>query len=99
MERGPDGFRTATRLDTLLDYLLASKRSLSSTTLVWRSNVIVHGAREALTEGVVLRARAPASCGRRWLAEPRRLLARIQHGMEQAAGRAQAGFEVGQALR
>ncbi|KAI9831650.1 MAG: autophagy protein 17 [Phylliscum demangeonii] len=91
MERGLDGSRTATGLDTLLDYLLASKRSLSSTTLVWRANEIVHGAREALTEGVVLRARAGFL--RQAMAEQWRLLARIQHGIEQAAGRGQADFE------
>ncbi|KAI9810066.1 MAG: autophagy protein 17 [Phylliscum demangeonii] len=61
MERGLDGSRTATGLETLLDYLLTSKRSLSSTTLA--------------------------------MAEPWRLLARIQHGIEQAAGRGQADFE------
>ncbi|KAI9882468.1 MAG: hypothetical protein M1823_005785 [Watsoniomyces obsoletus] len=45
-------------LEKLLDYLLASKRSLSATEQVWRANTIVHSAREALVEAVELRARS-----------------------------------------
>ena len=44
-------------LETLVSYLLASKRSLSSIDHVWRANEIVTSARTALEDSVVLRAR------------------------------------------
>ncbi|RAL64145.1 hypothetical protein DID88_002038 [Monilinia fructigena] len=44
-------------LETLVAYLLASKRSLSSISTVWRANEIVTSAKRALEESVILNAR------------------------------------------
>ncbi|TAQ85735.1 hypothetical protein B7494_g5928 [Chlorociboria aeruginascens] len=44
-------------LETLVSHLLASKRSLSSISTVWRANEIVTSARSALEESMVLNAR------------------------------------------
>lgn len=44
-------------LETLVSHLLASKRSLSSISSVWRANEIVTAARSSLEESVVLGAR------------------------------------------
>ena len=44
-------------LEQLVAYLLASKRSLSSISLIWRAREIVDGGREALEENASLFAR------------------------------------------
>lgn len=44
-------------LETLVSYLLASKRSLSSISTVYRANEIVTSAKNALEESVILHAR------------------------------------------
>ncbi|KAG4025352.1 hypothetical protein MFRU_060g00280 [Monilinia fructicola] len=44
-------------LETLVAHLLASKRSLSSISTVWRANEIVTSAKRALEESVILNAR------------------------------------------
>lgn len=44
-------------LETLVSHLLASKRSLSSISTVWRANEIVTSAKTALEESVILNAR------------------------------------------
>ncbi|ESZ95780.1 hypothetical protein SBOR_3797 [Sclerotinia borealis F-4128] len=44
-------------LETLVSHLLASKRSLSSISTVWRANEIVTSAKHALEESVILNAR------------------------------------------
>ncbi|KAL3417425.1 kinase activator [Phlyctema vagabunda] len=44
-------------LETLVSYLLASKRSLASINTVWRANELVQTSRSALVESVVLSAR------------------------------------------
>ena len=80
-------------LEKLLDYLLASKRSLSSTNHVWRANEIVNSAREAVAEGVVLRARSEFL--RQAVDEQLNLLARVKNGVEHTRRRGQTDFEVG----
>lgn len=52
VEHGPD-----IPLETLVSHLLASKRSLSSISTVWRANEIVTSAKKALEESVALNAR------------------------------------------
>ncbi|KAI9799957.1 MAG: hypothetical protein M1825_004328 [Sarcosagium campestre] len=47
----------STRLETLIEYLLASKRSLTLTEHVWRANELVTSARAALEQNAVLNAR------------------------------------------
>jgi autophagy-related protein 17 len=44
-------------LETLVSHLLASKRSLSSVSAVWRANEILRSARSTLEESSVLSAR------------------------------------------
>lgn len=44
-------------LETLVSHLLASKRSLSSISTVWRANEIVTSAKNALEESAILQAK------------------------------------------
>lgn len=84
---------TTTTLEKLLDYLLASKRSLSSTNHVWRANEIVNSAREALTEAVIIQARSGFL--RQAIVEQLRVLTAVKNGVEQVARQGREDVEVG----
>ncbi|KAI9792160.1 MAG: autophagy protein 17 [Peltula sp. TS41687] len=82
---------TTTTLEKLLDYLLASKRSLSSTNHVWRANEIVNSAREALTEAVIIQARSDFL--KQAIVEQLRVLTAVKNGVEQVARQGRDDFE------
>ena len=84
-------------LEKLVDYLLASKRSLSSTEHVWRANEIVTSARAALEESVVLGSRTAFL--RSGVDEQVKLLRRVKDGVDNVSKEAQAEFEVGASSR
>lgn len=86
-----DSSKTTT-LEKLLDYLLAAKRSLSSTNHVWRANEIVNSARDALTEAVIIQARSGFL--KHAIVEQLRVLTGVKNGVEQVARHGREDFEV-----
>ena len=79
-------------LEQLLDYLLATKRSLAATDHVWRANQLVHAAREALVEVIELRARSIFVID--GITSQLKILQNIKSGIEQVAWRGRTEFEV-----
>jgi autophagy-related protein 17 len=79
-------------LETLIDHLVASKRSLSSIDLVWRANELVTSARAALEESVILGARS--SYLKQGIIGQAKVLRRVRDGIEDVAREGQAEFEV-----
>src|SRR3954469_5150252 len=67
-------------LDTLVNYLLASKRSLTSINSLYRAHEIVTSARAALEESVKLSARTGFL--RNGISEQVRILRRVRTGVE-----------------
>ncbi|KAI0882007.1 autophagy-related protein 17 [Annulohypoxylon maeteangense] len=66
-------------VETLVQYLLDAKRSLSSMGLVWRANELVHSARQAHEESVILAAQSQFI--HQGINEQVRLLQRLRRGM------------------
>ena len=79
-------------LETLVSHLLASKRSLSSISTVWRANEIVTSARAALEESVVLSARTGFL--RSGISEQVKLLRKVRGGVENVYKEGQRDFKV-----
>jgi autophagy-related protein 17 len=79
-------------LDTLVSHLLASKRSLSSISNVWRANEIVTSARAALEESVILSARTIFL--RDGISEQVKILMKVRGGIENVYKEGQKEFEV-----
>jgi autophagy-related protein 17 len=79
-------------LDVLVAHLLASKRSLSSISSVWRANEIVTSARTALEGSVILGART--AFVRKGIAQQTRILRRVRDGVESVYRDGQRDFEV-----
>ena len=79
-------------LEQLLDYLLATKRSLAATDHVWRANQLVHAAREAFVEVIELRARSIFVAD--GITSQLKILQDIKSGIEQVAWRGRTEFEV-----
>lgn len=79
------------RLEDLVAYLVASKRSLSSINHVWRANEIVTAARSALEESVIVTARSGFLC--RGLNEQLRLLYGVRAEVEEISRRGRAEFD------
>jgi autophagy-related protein 17 len=79
-------------LETLVSHLLASKRSLSSITTVWRANEIVTSARAALEESVVLNSRAEFL--RSGVMEQVKVLKKVRNGIEGVYKDGQRDFKV-----
>lgn len=69
-------------LPQLITYLLASKRSLSSISTVWRANELVTSARSSLENSVVLEARTDFL--RRGISQQARVLRKVKAGVEGA---------------
>ncbi|KAI9767978.1 MAG: autophagy protein 17 [Geoglossum simile] len=78
-------------LETLIDHLVASKRSLSSIDLVWRANELVTSARAALEECVILGARSGFL--KQGIAGQAKVLRRVRDGIEDVAREGQVEFE------
>ncbi|KAI9706488.1 MAG: autophagy protein 17 [Candelina mexicana] len=76
---------------TLVSHLLASKRSLSSVSLVWRANELVTSARALLEERVVLGARTDFV--RKGVEEQVKILQSVRNGVEGVAREGQAEFK------
>ena len=91
-EEQGEGMPLNTPLETLVSYLLASKRSLSSIDHVWRANEIVTSARTALEDSVVLRARTGFI--QRGIGEQIQILRAVQGGVNHVARQGQAEFKV-----
>ncbi|KZF21669.1 putative kinase activator [Xylona heveae TC161] len=83
--------KSETLLETLVSHLLASKRSLSSISHVWRANEIVNSARASLEEGVVLGARTGFL--RRGIDDQIAVLARVRATVEEVAREGQMEFK------
>ncbi|OTB01351.1 hypothetical protein M426DRAFT_323501 [Hypoxylon sp. CI-4A] len=66
-------------VETLVQYLIDAKRSLSSIALVLRANELVHSARQAHEESVILAAQSQFL--RQGISEQVRLLQRLRRGM------------------
>jgi autophagy-related protein 17 len=79
-------------LETLVSHLLASKRSLSSISTVWRANEIVTSARAALEESVVLSARTGFL--RSGISEQVKILRKVRGGIENIYKEGQRDFKV-----
>ena len=79
-------------LETLVSHLLASKRSLSSISTVWRANEIVTSARAALEESVVLSARTGFL--RSGISEQVKILRKVRGGVENVYKEGQRDFKV-----
>jgi autophagy-related protein 17 len=79
-------------LETLVSHLLASKRSLSSISTVWRANEIVTTARSALEEGVVLSARTGFL--RNGISEQVKILRKVRGGIGNVYKDGQRDFKV-----
>ncbi|POR32799.1 Autophagy-like protein 17 [Tolypocladium paradoxum] len=79
--RRPDGppDDPAVSIDTLVNHLLVSKRSLSSMTLVLRANELATAARAAHEESALLAAQASFVCGS--VADQIAILARVRRGL------------------
>ncbi|KAI9823018.1 MAG: autophagy protein 17 [Thelocarpon impressellum] len=89
--RAGDGGAGEAPLEKLVEYLLASKRSLASTEHVWRANEIVTTARAALEDGVVLGARTGFL--RRGVDDQVKVVRRVKDGVDHVGREAQADFE------
>jgi len=81
-------------LQTLVDHLLASKRSLTSINTVWRANEIVTSARLALEESVVLNARTEFL--RSGISEQVKVLRKVRGSIENVYTEGQRDFKVNQ---
>jgi autophagy-related protein 17 len=79
-------------LETLVSHLLASKRSLSSISAVWRANEIVRSARSALEESSVLSARTGYL--RTGFSEQVKVLRKVRSGIEDVYKYGQQDFKV-----
>ena len=79
-------------LEHLVNYFLASKRSLSSTTHVWRANELVTAAREALEENAVLAAKN--AFVRRAISEQVTAVEAVRTGIETVATEGKDEFKV-----
>ena len=79
-------------LEKLVAHLLASKRSLSSISTVWRANEIVTSARAALEESVVLSARTGFL--RSGIEEEVKILRKVRGGIEGVYKDGQRDFKV-----
>lgn len=79
-------------LDALVSHLLASKRSLSSISTVWRANEIVTSAREALEESVILSSKTMYL--RDGISEQVKVLRMVRGGIEDVYKEGQKDFEV-----
>ena len=79
-------------LEALVSHLLASKRSLSSISTVWRANEIVTSARLSLEESVKLSARTGFL--RSGIAEQAKLLRKVRAGVEDVYKEGQRDFKV-----
>jgi autophagy-related protein 17 len=79
-------------LETLVSHLLASKRSLSSISTVWRANEIVTSARAALEESVILSARTMFL--RNGISEQVKILRKVRGGIETVYKEGQRDFKV-----
>lgn len=79
-------------LDTLVSHLLASKRSLSSISTVWRANEIVTSARSSLEESVILSSKTIYL--REGISEQVRVLKMVRGGIEDVYKEGQKEFEV-----
>ncbi|KAI9640119.1 Autophagy- protein 17 [Ciborinia camelliae] len=78
-------------LETLVSYLLASKRSLSSISTVWRANEIVTSAKSALEESVILNARTVfVQSG---IKEQFEILKKVRHSIELVYNDGQEDFK------
>ncbi|MCJ1364949.1 autophagy protein 17 [Acarospora aff. strigata] len=84
--------RSKTSLETLVSYLLASKRSLSSIDHVWRANEIVTSARTALEDIVLLRARTGFI--QRGIDDQIKLLRTVRAGVMSVAREGQTEFKI-----
>ncbi|KAG9243498.1 autophagy-related protein 17, partial [Calycina marina] len=78
-------------LEALVSHLLASKRSLSSISTVWRANEIVTSARESLEESVKLSARTGFL--RAGIAEQANLLRKVRRGVDDIYKEGQKDFK------
>ena len=79
-------------LETLVSHLLASKRSLSSVSAVWRANEILRSARCALEESSVLSARTGYL--RTGISKQVKVLRRVRSGIEDIYKYGQQDFKV-----
>ncbi len=77
---------------TLVSHLLASKRSLSSVSHVWRANELVTSARALLEQSVVLGARSGFI--RKGVEEQVKILQNVRNGVEVVAREGQVEFKV-----
>lgn len=79
-------------LQTLVQHLLASKRSLSSINTVWRANEIVTSARATLEESAILTARTEFL--RSGISEQVKILRKVRGGVESVYKDGQREFKV-----
>jgi autophagy-related protein 17 len=79
-------------LDSLVAHLLASKRSLSSISTVWKANEIVTSARSSVEESVILDARTRFL--RKGISFQAKIIQRVRNGMEVVYNEGQRDFEV-----
>jgi hypothetical protein len=79
-------------LEALVSHLLASKRSLSSISTVWRANEIVTSARSALEESVILSSKTMYL--RDGISEQVKILRNVRGGIEDVYKEGQREFEV-----
>ncbi|GAP87697.1 putative kinase activator [Rosellinia necatrix] len=90
----PDGlpsYLDSVPVETLVKHLLNAKRSLSSMRLVLRANELVHAARQAHEESVILSAQTQFL--RRGITEQMRLLLRVRKGLTRAYDDAKREFK------
>lgn len=80
-------------LETLVAHLLASKRSLSSISTVWRANEIVTSAKRALEESVILNART--GFVQSGINEQAKILKTVRNSIESVYNDGQTDFQVG----
>ncbi|KAH8595063.1 kinase activator [Bisporella sp. PMI_857] len=78
-------------LETLVSHLLASKRSLSSISTVWRANEIVTTARSFLEESVKLSAKT--GFVRNCITDQAKLLGQVRRGVENVSKDGHSEFE------
>lgn len=78
-------------LESLVQHLLASKRSLSSINTVWRANEIVTAARTALEESIILDSRT--SFLRRGISQQAKILRRVRNGIDHVYKEGQRDFQ------
>lgn len=81
----------APTLEHLVDHFVAAKRSLSSTTHVYRANEIVHGARGLVEQSAVLRAKNTHL--RSGVAEQIHLLDSVHGGLDSVGREAEVDFK------